>query len=707
MAGPGRSTGHSTVSARLAGIVRPRQGVGKTTVAVLSLLAASVLTATLVHSPSVAAATDAPARKPHDITAATPYMGWSSWSLESTNYPGVNTNGPASYLTEAHVLANADVEAAELKSHGYTYVNIDAGWLGGFDSYGRPVANATTFPDGISYVANYVHGKGLKLGVYLAVGLDPKAYNNGTTPIYGTTNCHTSDLVYSDLRLTNGWNSAYQINYASPCAQAYANSIADEFAGWGVDFLKMDGVGPGSNQNGPAHDDTGDVQAWSAALKQSGRQIQYTLSWSLSHNQASTWQQYSNGWRIDTDVECYCNTLVTWNNSVKVRWNDVVQWIPNAGPGHWNNLDSLDVGNGTMDGITDTERQSYMSLWAIEAAPLYSGDDLTKLDSYGLSLLTNDEVIAVDQAGIPARPVSQATDQQVWYAKNPDGSYTVGLFNLGAQPATVTANWSDLGITGSASVRDLWQHSNLGSYGGGFTATLASHGSRLLHVAPNGAGNSGPSMPSAVHGTASTATSVSLAWDRSVDPGSSVTGYEVYSGATKVASVSGTSATVSGLTPATGYDFTVVADGSGGGRSANSSAASITTPGAAGPTSYEAEAPGNTVAGGASVVSCSGCSGGAKVGNLGGTGTLTVNNVNVAVAGTYLMQLAYVDGDSSRTAVITVNGRSFQLPLSGSNDNNWGVAQTVTVPVQLNTGANTIEFGNPTDYVSDIDKITV
>ena len=676
--------------ARLTGVAR--MGVAS------ALLAASALTVT-----SAAAATNAPAtptnnqQQNNSIVAAKPYMGWSSWSLESTNYPGVNPTGGASWLTEAHVLANADVEAAKLKSHGYDYVNIDAGWLGGFDSYGRPLANTTTFPDGIAYIGNYVHKKGLKLGIYLAVGLDPKAYGDGTTPIYGAPDCHTSDLVYPDKRLTNGWDSAYQINYASPCAQAYANSIADEFASWGVDFLKMDGVGPGSNQNGANHDNTGDVQAWSAALKHSGRQIQYYLSWSLDHNDASTWTQYANGARVDTDVECYCNTLVTWNNSVKERWNDVVQWIPDARPGYWNNLDSLDVGDGTMDGITDTERQSYMTLWAIEAAPLYEGDDLTKLDSYGLSLLTNDEVIGVDQSGIPAKPVSQASDQQVWYAHNPDGSYTVALFNMGGQQATVTANWSDLGISGSAGVRDLWQHKNLGNYGGGFSTTLASHGSELLHITP-----SGPAIPAGVHGTASTANSISLAWDGV----SKATGYDVYNGATKVASVHGTSATVNGLKPSTGYDFTVVADGYGG-QSPHSAAASLTTPGANGPTAYEAEASGNTIAGSAAIYSCGGCSGGSKVGYLGGGGTLTMNNINVAVSGTYLMRLSYVDGDSSRTADITVNGKSFEQPLSGTNDNDWDVAQTATIPVQLTAGANTIEFGNPTDYVSDIDKISV
>jgi hypothetical protein len=690
-----RAAVRRTVSTRLTGAAR----LGTA----LSLLAASALTVTFVPGSAVAA-TNAPAvpsnQQSNSVIAAKPYLGWSSWSLESTNYPGVNPTGGASWLTEAHVLANADVEAAELKSHGYDYVNIDAGWLGGFDSYGRPIANPTTFPDGIGHIGDYVHKKGLKLGIYLAVGLDPKAYGDGSTPIYGAPNCHTSDLVYPDKRLTNGWNSAYQINYASPCAQAYANSIADEFAGWGVDFLKMDGVGPGSNQNGANHDNTGDVKAWSAALKQSGRSIQYYLSWSLDHADATTWTQYANGARVDTDVECYCDTLVTWNNSVKERWDDVVQWIPNVRPGYWNNLDSLDVGDGTMDGITDTERQSYMTLWAIEAAPLYEGDDLTKLDSYGLSLLTNDEVIAVDQAGIAAKPVSQATDQQVWSARNPDGSYTVALFNLGAQSATVTANWSDLGITGSAGVRDLWQHKNLGNYGNSISATLPSHGSELLHITPNN--NSGPSTPAGVHGTASTANSVSLAWDAS----NKATGYDVYNGASRVASVHGTSATVTGLNPSTGYDFTVVADGYGQ-QSAHSSAASLSTPAAGGPTAYEAEASGNTLGGGASIAGCDGCSGGSKVGNIGGSGYLIMNNINAASAGTYLMQLSYVDGDSSRTAIITVNGKSFEQPLPGTNDNNWDSAQTITIPVQLNAGANTIQFGNPTDYVSDIDKVTV
>jgi hypothetical protein len=135
-----------------------------------------------------------------------------------------------------------------------------------------------------------------------------------------------------------------------------------------------------------------------------------------------------------------------------------------------------------MDGITDTERQSYMTLWAIESAPLYSGDDLTKLDSYGLSLLTNDEVIAIDQQGKPAQPVDAHAPTQVWYTHNNDGSYTVALFNMTDSPATVTADFSDIGFTGNASVRNVWTHQNSGSYNGSYGAQLPAHGSQLLRV---------------------------------------------------------------------------------------------------------------------------------------------------------------------------------------------------------------------------------
>jgi len=673
--------------------VRARRALG-----VLGVLA---VTLTALAAPAAAEPSQAGTSVTPPI-AQKPYLGWSSWSLESTNYPGVNPAGMASWLTEAHVLQQADVLAAKFKQHGYDYVNIDAGWANSFDEYARPKINSTTFPHGMAYVADYVHKKGLKLGSYLAVGLEIKGYNDGNSPIFGTTNCHTRDLVYPDLRKTNGWDSAYKIDFTSPCAQPYVDSVVTMLAGWGVDFLKLDGVGPGSFKGGENYTNTTDVEAYSKAVKKAGRPMEYVISWALSHRQAGIWKANTNGWRIDTDVECYCDTLVTWNNSVKQRWNDVVQWIPDAGPGHWNNLDSLDVGSGKMDGLTEAERQSYMTLWAIEAAPLYIGDDLTQLDNYGVSLLTNDEVIAVNQAGVPAKPVSQASDQQVWYNRNADGSYTVALFNLGAAPATVTADFAQLGITGQTQIRDLWSHKDVNGGNGNFSANLPAHGSRLLKVTPRDVNQL--SAPGVVRGTAATGTSISLAWDASAGRNAQIGSYEVFAGNKKVATATGTSVTVTGLNPSTAYDFTVVANQRYGKSSPASRKLTLTTPAAGGPQSYEAE--NGSPQGGATVYDCN-CSNGKKVGYVGGTGYVVLPTVTVAKAGTYLMQLSYVDADSSRTGIVTVNGTSFKLPVAGSNDNDWNTPQTVTVPLYLLAGNNTIQIGNQAESVFDVDKITV
>jgi hypothetical protein len=420
-----------------------------------------------------------------------PYLGWSSWSMQSSHYPGLNPQGDYSWLTEQHVLEQGRAVAKTLKAHGYTYINIDAGWwrkwdwTPEYDAYGRPAIDTARFPDGIAYVAQQLHREGLKLGIYMPVGLEKGAYDNGDFPIYGAPGCSTHDIVYPDLRTTNGWDSSYKIDFSNPCSQYYLDSIAHEFAAWGVDFLKLDGVGPGSfKPSQPQYDNRVDVQAWATALAGTHRPIQFMLSWALDHSAVADWQQWSNGWRVDTDVECYCDTLVQWDNSIKQRFTDVLPWLGDAGRGGWNNLDSLDVGNGVMDGITDAERQTYMTFWAIEAAPLYTGDDVTSLDAYGRSLLTNDEVIAIDQSGAVARPVSTATPQQAWWARNRDGSYTVGLFNLGTAPASVTAQLADLGIHGSATVRDVWAHRSRGSVSGSITAQLPAHGSALYRVVP-------------------------------------------------------------------------------------------------------------------------------------------------------------------------------------------------------------------------------
>jgi hypothetical protein len=408
--------------------------------------------------------------------AQSPLMGWSSWSLTATKYNGYGKN----WLNVDQIKAQSDALHRTLQSHGYTYINIDSFWSGPIDGFGRLLADSSRFPNGIAPVASYVHRNGQKLGIYLNPGI-PGAAVYGNTPIEGTQ-CHAQDIVAQPWTKGNTFWNGFKIDFSKPCAQDYVNSEASLFASSGIDFIKMDAVSPGSGVTDGSIDTRADVKAWSKAL--AGKHIWLELSWSLDINDISTWQQYSNGWRIDTDVDCSCQTLVTWDSSVKLRFNDVIPWIKFAGPGGWNDLDSLDVGNGAMDGLSQDERQSYMTLWAIEAAPLYTGDDLTKLDDYGINLLTNDEVIAVDQQGRPARPVSQSGNQQVWYTQNDDGSYTVALFNLGSSRAKVTANWSDLGFSGSATVHDLWSHSDLGNFENESSATLNEHGSRLLRVIP-------------------------------------------------------------------------------------------------------------------------------------------------------------------------------------------------------------------------------
>ena len=570
------------------------------------------------HLPAAHAAT--PAADTSAPVAAKPFMGWSSWSMQSSKYPGLNPDGDYSYLTEANVTKQTDALASKLKKYGYNYVNIDAGWWRDnawtpeYDQYGRQKADPKRFPSGMKAVADRIHSKGLKAGIYLPAGLEKEAYNDGKTPIWNAAGCTTADIVYSDLRTTNGWDSSYKLDFSRPCTQKYIDSQAQLIADWGYDFLKLDGVGPGSGKSGDQYDNVADVAAWNKAITAAGRPVHLELSWSLDYGHAADWKKYSNGWRIDTDVECYCNTLVSWENSVDDRWDDTPAWTGQAGPGGWNDLDSLDVGNGAMDGLTKAERQSYATLWAVAKSPLFSGDDLTRLDDYGLSLLTNREVIGVDQSDAPpARPVTPSDAQQVWAAKNPNGTYTVALFNLADAPAAVSANWTTLGFTGKAAVRDLWNHEDLGTYTNKVTEALPAHGSRLFTVTPRGS--------------------------------------------------------------------------------------AVTT------TGYEAEATGNTLSGNATVADCSACSGGKKVGNLYVGGKLTVNNVTVAKAGTYQVKIAYVSGDS-RSASVSSNGNaatSHKFPSTGD----WGTVGTVSVPVSLKAGANTITFDSGSGYAPDIDRIDV
>ncbi|HET6480658.1 MAG TPA: CBM35 domain-containing protein [Actinoplanes sp.] len=551
--------------------------------------------------------------------AVAPVLGWSSASLQSTRDEQLNPKGRFSWLNEKNVLAQAGALAGKLKKYGYQYVNLDAGWWmtygwkPRYDGNARQIADPERFPHGMAALADRIHAQGLRAGLYLPVGLEKPAYGDGTIPIAGAPGCTTADIVFADRRTTNGWDSSYQLDFGNPCAARYVASQAALIASWGIDFLKLDGVGPGSGKGGGQYDNTADVKAWRTAIDATGRPIHLDLAWSLDAGRIGDWQAAADSWRIDTDVECYCRTLTTWDNSVNDRFADAPAWTPFAGAQGYNNLDSLPIGNGRRSGLTDDERRSAATLWAISASPLVVGDDLTTLDKLGTSLLTNREVIAVDQQGVPARPLSPAGDRQVWGMRNTDGSYTVALFNLGDRPADVAAHWSSLGFTGAATLRDLWAQRDKGTVRDSISVRVPAHGASLFRVVPAG--------------------------------------------------------------PAAEF------------------------------TAHEAEAPANTLTAPAVTTGCDACSGGQKVGNLYGGGALTVNDVQAPVAGTYQVNVTYTTGDQ-RGIDVSANGgpaTHIDFPVSGG----WNTPATITVPVTLRAGGNSIRFDSGNSYSPDLDRIDV
>ncbi|HEY2795937.1 MAG TPA: glycoside hydrolase family 27 protein, partial [Micromonosporaceae bacterium] len=408
---------------------------------------------------AVIAVTAAPATAENNGVGATPAMGWSSWSFVRHN------------PTEATIEAQADaMKSSGLAAVGYNYVNVDDFWYQcpgsqgpNVDANGRWVIDATKFPtsgsvNGIQATANYVHADGLKFGLYVTPGVSKQAVA-AKSPILGTSN--TVDQIATTAGESNyNCGGMVGIDYTKPGAQAFINSWANQFASWGVDYVKIDGVGTG---------DVADIQAWSAALQQTGRPIHLELSNNLAIGSAATWKQYSNGWRTGGDIECYCGSggasypLTQWS-SIQGRFAQVANWQPYGGPGAFNDYDSIEVGNGSNDGLTAPERQSQLSLWAMAASPLILGTDLTHLDATDLGYLKNTAVIAVDQDAIDASRIVNNGNQQVYSKTESNGNVILGLFNYsGTASRTVSVNLAQAGITGSATATDLWSGTSLGT----------------------------------------------------------------------------------------------------------------------------------------------------------------------------------------------------------------------------------------------------
>ena len=539
-----------------------------------------------------------------------PYLGWSTFSEQTIN---------SSFLTQNHVAAQSDALASSgLQAHGFNYINIDSGWQGSFDANGRPIPNTTTFPD-IQALVAHIHQNGQKAGIYWIPGVEEPAVA-ANSPILGTP-YHIHDILTVPYTAGNAFGGPgtspyhYKIDFTKPGAQEYINSVVALFASWGIDFIKLDGVTPGSYSDSLAIDNRADIAAWSKAIAMSGRPIWLTVSWALDEDYLSTWQQFSNARRIEDDIECEgrCSTLTDWPR-IYQRFRDLPGWQNAASPAlGWNDLDSLDIGDGTLDGLSDEEKQSAVTLWAMANAPMYLGGDLTKIDDYGKQLVTNDEVLAVNQSGRPAKQ-ALGGDTPVWVTNLGNGTYYVALSNMNAVPSSINLPWSLLGFTSASNVRDLWNHIDLGPFPSGFTTVVMGHGSRLLRV--------------------------------------------------------------------TAHDHAVPSPS----------------------TSYEAE--GAILGGSASVASCTPCSGGAKVGGLGlgVNNTVTFNSIQVSRAGTYLMQVDSMT-QGLRSYLYRVNGGPFQTLNSGGGS--FFLPSSTTVPVHLEAGFNTIQFGNPTSYPPDLDRIMI
>ncbi len=359
--------------------------------------------------------------------AKTPPMGWNSWN----KFQG--------QVTDAMVREMADaIVRTGMRDAGYVYVNIDDTWESGHrDAQGNITTN-NKFPD-MKKLADYVHSKGLKLGIYSSPG----------------------------PRTCAGYLGSYQ----------HEEQDAKTFAKWGIDYLKYDWCSAAQVYENDQATMANAYAKMGQALLVSGRPIVYSLC-QYGNLDVGEWGALVGGnlWRTTGDIRD------AWDSMSHIGFDQQIGREKYANPGHWNDPDMLEIGNGHM---TDTEYETHMSLWSILAAPLLAGNDIRDMKPSIAAILMNKEVIAVDQdkLGKQGTRVSKDGDLEVWAKPLADGGHAVGLFNRGAAAAKVTARWSDLGVSGSHQLRDLWKHQDLGTKSGDYSAEVPSHGVVLVKIA--------------------------------------------------------------------------------------------------------------------------------------------------------------------------------------------------------------------------------
>ncbi|MFA5262522.1 MAG: glycoside hydrolase family 27 protein [Opitutaceae bacterium] len=355
--------------------------------------------------------------------AKTPPMGWNSW----------NHFGEA--VDDKIVRETADAMAGNgMAAAGYLYVNIDDTWEGSRDADGNIQTNGK-FPD-MKALADYVHSRGLKLGIY-------------SSP--GPVTC-------------GGYLGSY----------GHEEQDAKTYATWGIDYLKYDWCSAGRIY--PDSAIQAGYQKMGKALQICGRPIVYSA---CEYGKADVWtwgpKAGANLWRTTGDIQD------NWESMSEIGFNQS-RLAPYAGPGHWNDPDMLEVGNG---GMTNTEYKAHFSLWCLLAAPLMAGNDPRKMSPETLEILTNREVIAVNQdvLGKQGQRIAARDGIEIWTKELHDGSQAVGVFNRNTDEKTGKFTWAEIGLSAKPeALRDLWLHKDLEPAQKGCSGTIPGHGVMLLIV---------------------------------------------------------------------------------------------------------------------------------------------------------------------------------------------------------------------------------
>jgi len=427
-------------------------------------------------------------------------MGWNSW------------DGYGTTVKEADVKANAQWLAEHLKALGWQYVVVDMEWFVtnpvaegnsktsqySMDGFGRYTPAVNRFPSaangaGFKPLADYVHALGLKFGIHILRGI-PKQAVDKNLPIAGSS-YHAADA--GDASDTCPWNfDNYGVDGSKAGAQAYYDSIAKLYASWEVDLIKVDCI-----SSRPYKGD--EIRMLSAALAKTGRPIVLSLSPGPAPlEKMEEMRKYAQMWRISNDIWDLWHSPVEYPQGLGDQFANVAKWAGKAQPGRWPDADMLPLGYlGPAPGwgqarytrLTHDEQRTFVTLWCIFPSPLMLGGDLSKADAWTTSLLTNPEVIAVDQRSTGNHPVITTDKTVVWVAQSAAAdSHYLAVFNLGESSQTVQYAWKDLGFIDTKydakydtkyKLRDLWERKDLGP-AGSIRVTLPPHGSALYEASP-------------------------------------------------------------------------------------------------------------------------------------------------------------------------------------------------------------------------------